>query len=44
MEQNKSGTMTKLKGFLNDGSLLLVIVILCMYFSVKSPYFSALKI
>lgn len=43
MEQNKSGTMTKLKGFLNDGSLLLVIVILCMYFSVKSPYFFSFK-
>lgn len=43
MEQNKSGTMTRLKGFLNDGSLLLVIVILCMYFSVKSPYFFSFK-
>lgn len=43
MEQNKSGTMTKLKGFLNDGSLLLVIVVLCMYFSVKSPYFFSFK-
>lgn len=43
MEQKKSGTMTRLKGFLNDGSLLLVIVILCMYFSVKSPYFFSFK-
>lgn len=43
MEQKKSATMTKLKSFLNDGSLLLVIVLLCIFFSVKSPYFFSVK-
>lgn len=43
MKQETSDTMAKLKGFLNDGSLILVIVVLCIFFSIKSPYFFSFK-
>lgn len=39
MKQEKSGTIHKFKSFLNESSLLLVIIILCVFFSIKSPYF-----
>lgn len=39
MKQEKSNTMARFKNFLNESSLLLMIIVLCIFFSIKSPYF-----
>ena len=43
MKNTNSNVEAKIRNLINEGSLVLVIVVLCVFFSIKTPYFLNFK-
>lgn len=43
MKNTNSNVKAKIRNLINEGSLVLVIVVLCVFFSIKTPYFLNFK-
>ncbi|MCI6955811.1 MAG: ABC transporter permease [Candidatus Faecousia sp.] len=43
MKNTNSNVKAKIRNLINEGSLVLVIIVLCVFFSIKTPYFLNFK-